>query len=411
MRILLVHYRYFLSGGPERYLFNVKRLLESQGHEVIPFSVQNERNVESPYSSYFLSPIGTGREVYFRDVPKTSRNVLKMLGRNYYSLEAKHALERLLDDHPVDVAYVLHYLRWMSPSVLDVLYARGIPIVVRLSDYKLLCPQSHFLRDGVPCELCKTGDLSPALRYRCVQGSLPATLVEITSRLAHRVLRADDHIRRFVAPSAFLKQKLIEGGYEPGRIEHVPTFIDASQFRPQFSGGRYILYFGRLSPEKGIDVLLDAWRMVRERRANAELRIVGGWDAGQPAANWADAPGVTRFDAVDGEALHDLVRGAIAVVSPNICYENMPNSVLESFALGKPVIGSNIGAIPELVRDGETGYLSQPGSASELAKHIIGVLDDSDIVEAMGKRARAIVEVEHSAAQHYERLMNVFSSC
>ena len=171
MRILLANYRYFVSGGPERYMFNVTDALVARGHEVIPFSVKYARNKPTPYASYFVEPIGRDDEVTFREQRFALRTMWRMWVRLFYAPDVEHAVSRLLSDTRPQVAYVLHYLRKLSPSLLVGLKKAGLPIVIRVSDYAMLCPQSHCLRNGLPCELCVRGDLLPSVRYRCVQHS------------------------------------------------------------------------------------------------------------------------------------------------------------------------------------------------------------------------------------------------
>ncbi|MGH2396060.1 MAG: glycosyltransferase family 4 protein [bacterium] len=415
MVILVVHSRYFLSAGPERYLFNVMELLEREGNTVIPFSVAHSRNRASPYAKYFLQALGDGDERFFDEIAKTPRNVAKLIGRNFYSWEAIRKLGRLLTDHPVDVAYVLGYWRWISPSILHVLAARRIPIVVRLSDYHMLCSKSTFLRQGKPCELCKQGAWRHALRYRCVQGSLPVTLADVSARWLHGTLGSFDLIHRFVAPSRFLFQKMIEGGYSENRLALLPTFIDTSGIRPNYCPGDYLLYFGRIAPEKGLDVLLSAWAKVLARR-NGEprlaLRIIGESNRGERErlevrVRRERLPAVSFQAPVAEGELQEVIAGAFCTVMPSLWYENVPNAVLESYAFGKPVIASAIGSLPEVVKDERTGLLARPGDAADLSRQLSRVLANPRWVAELGRTARRYVETECLPESHYERLLAV----
>ena len=170
MRICLVNHRYFVSGGPERYLFSVKSLLEARGHEVVPFSIRYRDNEPSPWEGYFAPPIARDDEVLFRQHTWSALAIRRTLERAFWSREVYDALSRELRDARPDVAYVLQYLRKLSPAVLSALHDHDVPIVVRASDFAMVCPQQHLVRDGRVCELCVGRRPWPSVRYCCVQG-------------------------------------------------------------------------------------------------------------------------------------------------------------------------------------------------------------------------------------------------
>ena len=145
MRILLVNYRYFISGGPEKYMFNIKTMLENQGHEVIPFSIHSNKNVATEYSKYFVEPIGGRDATYFEEVKKTPKSIWQMLTRSIYSKEVEKAIKREIDDVKPDLVYIIHFVNKLSPSVIRGARKKGIPVVLRLSDYFLLCPRFDFM--------------------------------------------------------------------------------------------------------------------------------------------------------------------------------------------------------------------------------------------------------------------------
>lgn len=415
MVLLVVHSRYFLSAGPERYLFKVTELLERHGHTVIPFSVAHARNRPSPYAQYFLTALGSGEEQFFDQIAKTPHNVAKLIGRNFYSFEARRRLGNLLANHPVDVALVLGYWRWISPSILHALAARRIPIVVRLSDYHMLCSKSTFLREGQPCELCKAGSLRHALRYRCVQNSLPITFADVSARWLHRRLGSFDLIHRFIAPSRFLFQKMVEAGYSEERLALVPTFVDASRIRPNYRPGEYLLYFGRIAAEKGLDVLLSAWALLlagRNGQPGPGLRIIGESNRGErerlEARVRRERLAAVTFQApvAEGE-LQEIIAGSLCTVVPSLWYENVPNAVLESYAFGKPVIASAIGSLPEVVRDEHTGLLARPGDAADLSRQLSRACANPQWVADLGRAARRYAETECLPERHYNQLLAV----
>ena len=185
MRILLVNYRYFISGGPEKYMFNIKTMLENQGHEVIPFSIHSNKNVATEYSKYFVEPIGGRDAIYFEEVKKTPRSIWQMLTRSIYSKEVEKAIKREIDDVKPDLVYIIHFVNKLSPSVIRGARKKGIPVVLRLSDYFLLCPRFDFMYEKRVCEECLTKGYRSCIKKRCVKGSLFASVVRVFSMKFH----------------------------------------------------------------------------------------------------------------------------------------------------------------------------------------------------------------------------------
>jgi glycosyltransferase involved in cell wall biosynthesis len=416
LNILLTNYRYFVSGGPERYLFNVKALLEGKGHEVVPFSVKHPRNEPTPYSEYFLSGLTDNTDaVAFRDFRLTPKNLMRLFDRTFLSVEAGRKIKLLLESKQIDVAYTLHFLRWISPSVFGELARRGIPIVVRVSDFEYMCPGTHLLRRGEVCEICVGASLLPSVRYRCVQNSLPLSLAHFLSMSLYRLTGALEKIDAFVCPSRFTTGQMEKAGFDRKKLFHVPTFIDNETIEPDFTPGGYILYSGRVSVEKGVEVLIDAHQKLQSQSGagTPELYIIhtGGEEARalEAKANSGDLKKVNILSGLSQKDFHSYVKKAALTVVPSLCYDNLPNVILESYAHGKPVVGSNRGSIPEVVNDGKTGLLFEPGDSDDLAEKLGWLAEHTKECVEMGRAGRALVESEHNKELHYSRLMDVFS--
>lgn len=416
MKVLLINYRYFVSGGPERYLFNLIGLLESRGHSTVPFSIRYDRNESTEYARYFTSPLSDESEVYFKDHAKRPAAVRKSLERAFYSPEVYRDLAKLVEDEQPDVALVLHYLRKLSPAVVKCLDDHRVPFAVRLSDFGMVCPNAHLLRDGAPCELCVGGSLLNSVRYRCVQGSLAASAVNYAATRFHQRAGYFDRIPRFLVPSTFTAQKMREDGWDAWRLVHLPTFVSPSD-APNTPQERQpiVVYIGRLEPTKGVHVLLDAaQRLAARGDAPAfQLRIVGDGDAGYTASlkNFVrdhDLVNVTFVGPLSFDGVRAELRDAACSVAPSLWYENMPNSVLESFAEGTPVVASDHGSLRELVDDRVTGRLFTPGNPDALADALAGLLGDEDAGAAMGHAGQQFVAQRHSPDRHYEILMDTF---
>lgn len=416
MRILLVNYRYFVSGGPERYLFNIQHALEEKGHGVIPFSIRYSRNEPSAYSAYFASSLAGEDAVRFDDHAWTPRSFLKTLARSFYSPEVERSVARLIRDTKPDIAYVLHYLKKLSPAVLVGIKQAGVPIAVRISDFLMLCPQALFLRDGKPCELCLKGNLLPSVKYRCVKGSLGASLVSYLSTHYHRWRGYYDLIDRFVITNEFTLSKMIEAGWPREKLVHIPTFVS-----PQFfdvpaatdSAAPYILYVGHLEPHKGIDILLSAYAKLKDP---PKLVLAASTDSAFAAEYRALAERLGIAANVDFRGfvatkdLAALYRGALFTVLPSICYENMPNAVIESMACGTPVLGSGHGSIGALIENGRTGRTFKPGDTDDLARLLQEMATAPGWCAQAGVAARECALQRFTADRHRNRLIDLFGS-
>lgn len=417
MKILLVNYRYFLSGGPERYMFNVTKELEKRGHEVIPFSINYAFNVPTSYAKYFVPPLGASDEVTFRDQRMTIKSVSRTFRRLLYASDVERALVRLIEDTKPDIAYVLHYLRKLSPSVLVAIKQSRIPVVVRLSDYAMICPQAHCMRDGRPCEDCCTGSLWPSIRYGCVQRSYGISLLNACATWYHRFKKYFDLIDVFVTTNQFMYQMMEKSGYRKDKLRCVPTFTNTIDFYP--ANGQKddnIFYAGRLEPIKGIDVLIHALTVLKQRRSDLEfsLNIAGSGDESfvsklKSYINKFNLNNSINFLGVlSTQELSERMRSSLLSVVPSVIYENLPNVILESYACGTPVVASDIGSLSSMVEEGVTGFLFRRGDTSSLAERLVYCLTHKMELRAMGPRCRQVAETVYSSAVHLDTLENLF---
>lgn len=419
MRILLINTRYFVSGGPERYMFNLKTLLEANGHEVVPFSVTYDANEQSEYSSFFAPPLGGTSDVYFRDHSGSISSYMRTLERAFYSRDVYKRLAALIEVTHPDVALVLHYLRKLSPSVLQCLSDNGVPFVVRLSDFQMVCPSAHLFRDGQPCELCVGGSLRHSVRHRCVQGSLGASAVNYVATRYHEAAGYYDLIPKFVVPSRFTKQKMMDGGYDERRIVHIPTFVESDMPAGPVreNGIPTITCCGRLDYLKGVHTLLEAIRVLEQHDESVPEFAVciagtGPDDYVNDLHAFVAANGLRSVQFVGSKTrseIAELVRFARCAVVPSLWYENMPNSALESMAEGTPVVAPDHGCFPELIHHEASGLLYAPGDAQSLATAIARLLRNPNEADAMGVQAAEIAMREHSPQRHYMLLMSTFA--
>ena len=418
MNILLVNYRYFISGGPERYMFNVSRELAKHGHTILPFSIHYTNNLPTSYAKYFVGPLGSRDEVYFDDQKMTLQTLISTLKRLFYAKDVEYAVSHMIQETKPHIAYVLHYLRKLSPALLVGIKKYNIPIVVRLSDFGLLCPQTHCLRDNSPCTLCVEGKIFPSVMYRCVKGSYPSSFLNAIATLYHLHKRYFDLIDTFVVTNKFMYAMMIRAGYNQERLELIPTFTDPITFSPSqnFKKKDYVIFAGRIESIKGVHILIDAFAQLKRfhHEHPVKLKITG--NGSKVYITWLKYKIATLglenniefLGYVDSQQLSELLSQAIFSIVPSVCYENLPNAVLESFACGTPVLASDLGCLPDCVQDGVTGFIFRSGDSSDLAHKMELLLFDPSLAHTMAHNARNEALMCYTPARHIDRLIPLF---
>ena len=400
MRVLQIQTYHYFRGGDSTYMFNLSRLLEERGHEVVHFAMRHPENLPSPYADHFV------REIDYPSLlaRPTPAALVRVLGRSIYSAEARSRIERLIAETKPDIAHIHNIHAHLTTSILAPLEKAGIPVVWTLHDYKLICPSSDFLSRGEICERCVPNRFHHVLLRRCKRGSLGASLVAMLISLYDRATRVPSRIGRFIAPSRFLERKMIEGGFDRGRITSIPNFVYMEE-RGTEPDGDYYCYIGRLSREKGVDILIGA----AKRLGRGRLLILGDGPERPALERLAgEGAGIEFLGRWPADEVKATLRCAQFVVLPSRWYENLPFAVMEAFEAGKPVVASDIGGIPEMVEDGVNGLLFPVGDEEALARHIGYLLDSPSIRGEMGRRGREKAEQLYSPGYHYERIMEVY---
>ncbi len=402
MKILLVNKFLFPKGGDAISTLATGRLLAQKGHEVHYWGMSAPQNPEYPLKELFVSPIDYNKKMGLRQQLREALNIL-------YSMEAKRKMEALIEKLKPDIVHLNNFAHQLSPSILDVFHKHGIPSVMTMRDYKLVCPAYTMLSDGKPCERCKDGRYYHCLLRRCTKGSMLKSLVNTFEMyLHHRIMHIYDKIDTFISPSRFLMEKVKEMGFRR-RLVHLPNFVDTGEFKPRYGWDEEsIVYAGRLSHEKGVATLIEALRDIGPR-----LKIIGDGPLKEGLEEGVISRGMKSVEFLGyrkGEELKEEIRRCMFVVLPSEWYENNPRIVIEAFALGKPVVGARIGGIPELVRDGQTGYTFRAGDPEELRARIESLLRDKDSIVTMGRKAREWVKEELNPEKHYKELMEIYKS-
>ncbi len=375
LRILLAHNAYKHRGGEDSVVEAEIALLRSHGHPV---------------------------ETYFRsndDVAGMSS--LTLARHTLWSPRTSHDLAELIRCFQPDVIHVHNTFPLISPSLYWVAERAGIPVVQTLHNFRLMCLNALFLREGKVCEDCMGNLPWRGVGRACYRGSHAASAVLAGMLSLHRGLGTyRNKVARYIALNEFCRGKFIEGGLPAERVVVKPNFVDFDTPQPSLRAG--LLFVGRLSVEKGLATLAQAMALLPD----AQLRVAGD---GPEAGLLDGVVGVTRLGSLRGAAVSHEMSHAAALVVPSIWYENFPRTIAEAFACGTPVIASRIGAMAELVRDGETGLLFEPGSPSDLADKMAWAQAHTEQMAAMGRTARAQYEAEFSAEVNYRRLMEIYA--
>jgi len=398
--LLAVNNYYYSRGGAETVFFGHNRLFEAAGWNVVPFAMKHPKNFATPWSRFFVDEIEFGGEYSLGQKLARAPKVI-------YSFEARAKLKRLLAEVDVDICHAHNLYHHISPSILGLLKARGIPVVLTLHDLKIACPAYNMLAPDGVCERCRGGRLYNVVVHKCIKGSTALSGLVMLEAVLHRLLGSyRDCVSRFIVPSRFYIEKLVEWGMPRALFQHVPNFVDLDRYTPAYTPGSYFVFFGRIAREKGVATLIKA-----AAQAGCDLQIIG---TGPQLAEMQELAGRLKANVsfrghLSGDALHDAIRNARAAVLPSEWYENAPMSVLEAYALGKPAIGARIGGIPELIQEGVTGFTFPSGDHRKLAEVLTGMVERPVFeIEAMGRAGRQWVEAHASAPVYRQRMLDAY---
>lgn len=399
-RVLMVNKFLHEKGGAELYMYRLAGLLEDRDVTVRYFGMRHPRNLPSPTERWYVS------QVDFEN-PRTVRERMRVAGRMVYSTQARSRLGGLLAaESRFDIAHLHNIYHQLSPSLLAPLRAAGVPVVMTVHDYKLVCPVYTLTSHGTMCERCVGGSFQNAVRLRCERGSLPGSALVAGETWLHRRLRLWDRgIDLFVTPSSYMRDKLLAGGYPADRVIAVPNVVDPDQFTPSQEPGSHMLYLGRLSHEKGVETLIEA-------AAGTSMRIAIAGDGPERArlqalAEQLRAP-VEFLGHVAGEPLRALIREARAIVVPSRWPENCPLVVLEAMASARPLIASRVGGIPELARDGQEALLVEPGDVAGLREALLRLEADTELALRLGRAGRERAQDRYAPSRHMRDVLAVY---
>lgn len=398
MKILLVNKFHYLKGGSEKYYFELGKLLKEHGHEVAYFTMKDEKNITTGDKEYFVEPI---------DLNKGSK--LKALDV-IYSKKNKKKMEEALDEFKPDIIHLNNFQRQLSASIIDPVKKKNIPIVFTAHDVQAICPAITMLdNEKNICEKCMHGKYMNCIKKKCNKGSTLKSIIGALEGCFYRINKIyTKKIDYIITPSEFYREKLIEDGISENKIVAIHNSVELKDYDIPTEDNGYALYFGRLSKEKGVLNLINAFSKLE----NGILYIAGEGPEKENLEifikenNLQDRIKLLGF--LGSTEMKEIIRKSKFVVIPSIWYENCPYSVMETLAIGKPVIGADIGGIPELVQNDRSGITYKYDDVNELADKMKELFNNEDLVKEFGNNAKEDANKLYGKENYYSELIKIY---
>jgi glycosyltransferase involved in cell wall biosynthesis len=403
VKILYCNKYNFPFSGTEVYLFDLMRLMTDRGHEAALFSMADLRGNATKYDCHFVP------NITFKRGDQTIWQKARLASHAVYSTDARRRLGRMIEDFRPDVAHVRNIYHHLSPSVLWELKKHRVPVLYHLNDFKMLCPNYNMVSWGDACERCKGGQFWHVVSENCYAGGRAAGAVLAVEAYVHRWLKTYEKcVDQFLVPSEFVRQKLVEHGWDKGRIEVLPHFQRCGETTPPPpSANAPILYFGRLSAEKGVTDLLHAMRAL----PHIPLNVAGDGPIRRDLEKLSarlQLKNVRFLGQVDEQARDEWIGQSRFTVLPSRAYETLGKTILESYAQGRAVVATDLGSRREFVREGETGLLYRPGDVAQLAGALSFLWERPALAMQMGQAGYQLVLREHSPEHHYRSVLSLY---
>lgn len=383
MKVLMIHNRYQQPGGEDEVFLAEASLLESYAHRVVRYSTHNDRVAEM--------------------------NRLALAGNTLWNSSTYQELRALIRQERPRVAHFHNIFPLISPAGYYAAKAEGVPVIQTLHNYRLLCPNAQFFRDGRVCEDCMGKVIPwPGVVHKCYRGSRAASAVVTAMLATHRASHTwTEMVDMYVVLTEFARRKFIEGGLPARKLTIKPNFVYPDPGPGEGRGG-YALFVGRLSPEKGIGTLLEAWERLKEQ---IPLKVVGDGPLAELVASAASRyPYLEYLGYRSAEEVHGLLKEASVLIFPSEWYETFGRVAAEAFATATPVIAADIGAVAELVEHGRTGLRFRPGDPEDLAAQVGWFLSHPEEHSRLRSEARAEFEAKYTAERNYRTLMKIYES-
>jgi glycosyltransferase involved in cell wall biosynthesis len=406
MNILIVNATWYPSGGDWTYVNSITQLYEKHGHTIIPFAMKNEKNLPSKFEKYFIDKIDYNE----LNKDKGILNTFNVLSKSIYSMEAVKKINDLLDNHKVDIAQLNNIHNIQTPGIIPVLKKRKIPIVWRVLDYKLLCPNRTFLSNGLVCEKCFKTKYYNCFVNKCKKNSYPASFVASIESYFNKFAPFYDKVDIFLFQSEFSRNLFVKYGFDIKKTKIIENPYNCDNIIPQYTikkSDRYILYFGRISKEKGLFTLFDAMKNL----GDIKLIVVGDGPDSEECLNYIRNIKNISFIGPKWETdLTPILKNCEFVVVPSIWYDPNPYVVLQSFSFGKPVIASRIGGLVDMISNQVNGILFDANDSSNLSVSIKDLYFNQSKILELGRNARIEVEKKYNPNNYYLTSIKIFDN-
>jgi len=400
MRILFCNKYNYPFSGTEVYLFEAMELMRSEGHQAALFSMADERGQPTAYDRHFIP------HTDFKSVSGWVHK-LSLLGQAIYSRQARQRMRAMIAEFQPDVAHVRNIYHHLSPSILWELKAQKVPVVYHLNDFKVLCPSYNLVSHGEACEACRAGKFWHALKDHCYPG-WGASMTLVAEAYFHKwVGTYRECVDCFLAPSQFVRDKFVEHGWDPAKFEVLPHFQTLKPLIALRDQNAPLLYFGRLSQEKGVADLLNAM----QRLPNLRLIVAGDGPERSKLEQLAEELGLrnVKFAGhLQGAELDRTIEQSRFTVLPSHAYETLGKTILESYAQGRAVVATDLGSRRELVQEGKTGLLYRTGDVGQLTSAIQLLCSQPELADRMGLAGREQLRGTYRPEAHYKALINVY---
>lgn len=397
MKILLANKFYYYRGGDCIYTIELEKLLKEKGHEVAVFSMRHPSNLKSGYSEYFP------KEIDFNKPKKT--DLLLALLRPFGAVDVRRKFRKLISDFKPDIVHLNNIHSQLSPVLAKIADENRIPVIWTLHDYKLLCPKYDCLRDNKPCELCFT-DKFNVVKYKCLKNNILASALVYTEAKFWNINKVSSISKYFICPSDFMHDKMLLGGYKSDKLIKLSNFISDRKLvgNKIYTKDDFYCYVGRLSDEKGIETLLKAALELPQYN----LKVIGTGPLDEVLISKYKSNHIDFLGFKNWDEINEILGAARCMIIPSEWYENNPLSALESICLGTPVIGANIGGIPEIIENGDNGLLFKSGDVSDLKSKIIYLWNHSTDFNQFKIAAKS--RIKYNSNYYYSRLIQIYNS-
>lgn len=393
MKILNIGHNYYVSGGSDRVLIETEKLLMEYGHEVIPFCAKSFKNEKNKYDIFFPKAIDL-KNFSVKDIPSF-----------FYNFDAKVKLEDLINycGGNISIAHLHIYYGKLTPSILGVLKKNKIAVIQSLHEYKLACPVYTMENKSQVCHKCITGSRINCVLNKCKDDSYIKSAVMAFESFTSNLLGDKNKVDLFLSVSNFHRDIMIQAGIPSDKIKVLHNFVDTEMYSAKSSHDDYFLYFGRIEKLKGINTLIKAFSNSKHK-----LIIAGDGNYREQLKNSIhNLPNVEFVGFKSGDELNSLISLSKGVIVPSEWYENCPMNILEAKSMSRPVIGTKIGGIPELINHGKDGYLFECYDHLALESYL-DLVDENFL--KLSKNARADIELRFSKQAYYKKLMSYYNS-